>query len=72
MPLLPLIVLAILFLELCACSIDPGKQAAIDEMERRHTIMVESMGGVGGGIAGDSCAVGCGAAGRRRAGREGV
>ena len=49
MPLLPLIALTILMLELCACSTDPGKQAAIDEMERRHTITVESTGGGGGG-----------------------
>lgn len=50
MPLLPLISLAILIFELCACSTDPNKQAAIDEMERRHTITVETMGGGGGGM----------------------
>jgi hypothetical protein len=49
MPLLPLIALAILILELCACSTDPGKQATIDEMERRHAIVVESTGGGSGG-----------------------
>ncbi|WIM10105.1 hypothetical protein [Enhydrobacter sp.] len=49
MPLLPLIMIAILILDLCACSTDPGKQAAIDEMQRRHTIWAETMGGGGGG-----------------------
>ncbi len=49
MRLLPPIMLAILILELCACSTDPRKQAAIDEMDRRHTIWVETMGGGGGG-----------------------
>ena len=48
MPLLPMIALAILVLELCACSTDPKKQAAIEEMERRHTIVVETMSGSGG------------------------
>lgn len=48
MPLLPMIALAILVLELCACSTNPNKQAAIEEMERRHTITVETMSGSGG------------------------
>lgn len=49
MPLLPLISLAILILELCACSTDPNKQAVIDEMEHHHRITVETTGGGGGG-----------------------
>lgn len=48
MPLLPMIALAILVLELCACSTDPNKKAAIEEMERRHVITVETMSGSGG------------------------
>jgi hypothetical protein len=44
---LPLIALVILTIELCACSTDPGKQAAIDRMERKHTQWVETMGGGG-------------------------
>lgn len=48
MPLLPLIALAILIVELCACSSNPNKQAAIDEMDRRHTVTIETMGGSGG------------------------
>ena len=49
MPLLPLTFLAILILELCACSADPAKQAAVDEMENRHAVSTETMGGGGGG-----------------------
>jgi hypothetical protein len=49
MPLLPLISLAILILELCACSTDPNKQAAINEMEHHRRITVETTGGGGGG-----------------------
>jgi len=52
MPLLPLIALTILILELCACSTDPGKQAAIEEMEHRHALYVETTGGGGGGGGG--------------------
>lgn len=48
MPLLSLIALAILIIELCACSTDPNKHAAIDEMERRHAITIETMSGSGG------------------------
>jgi hypothetical protein len=45
--LLPLIALVILTIELCACSSDPGKPAALDRMERKHTQWVETMGGGG-------------------------
>ena len=49
MPLLPLTFLVILILELCACSAAPGKQAAVDEMENRHAVSTETVGGGGGG-----------------------
>lgn len=49
MPLLPLIGLAILVLELCACSVDRGRQATIDDMESRHAASTETVGGGGGG-----------------------
>ena len=49
MPRLPLIAVAILILELCACSADRSKQAAIDDMESRHAASTETLGGGGGG-----------------------
>lgn len=47
MPLLPFLALVALIVELCACSTDPKKQAAIDELERRHATWAETMGGGG-------------------------
>jgi hypothetical protein len=47
MPLPPLIALAVLILELCACSVDRSRQAAIDQMENRHAVSTETVGGGG-------------------------
>jgi hypothetical protein len=52
MSLRPVIVLVLLALQLCACTVDPGKKAAIDQMEQRHAVMVETGGGGGGGGGG--------------------
>ena len=52
MPLLPLIALAVLILELCACSPDRGRQAAIDTMENHHAVSTETVGGGGSGGGG--------------------
>lgn len=41
--------LAILLgLQLAACAQDAGHKAWIDEMDRRHAVVVETMGGSGG------------------------
>jgi len=42
------VVLAVLLLS--ACTSDPNKKAAIDEMDRRHTEDMQRMGGGGAGM----------------------
>jgi len=42
------VVLAVLLLS--ACTNDPNKKAAIDEMDRRHTEDMQRMGGGGAGM----------------------
>jgi hypothetical protein len=45
----PFALLAILLgLQLAACAETPEHKAAIEEMERRHVIVVETMSGTGG------------------------
>ena len=45
----PLALLAILIgLQITACAETPEHKAAIEEMERRHVIVVETMSGTGG------------------------
>jgi hypothetical protein len=46
MSLRSFVILMALALQLCGCVTD---QAAIDDMERRHTRMMETTGGGGGG-----------------------
>ncbi len=38
----------LLALQLAACSESPEHKAAIDEMDRRHAWMIETMSGTGG------------------------
>ena len=45
----PFVLLAILlFLQLAACTETSEHKAAIEEMERRHTLYMETMAGTGG------------------------
>ncbi len=45
----PFALLAILLgLQLTACAETPEHKAAIEEMERRHVVVVETMSGTGG------------------------
>ena len=45
----PLSLLAILLgLQLAACAETPEQKAWLEEMERRHTVVVETMSGTGG------------------------
>jgi hypothetical protein len=37
----------VLALHLCACSDDPSRKATIEQMEQRHAVDVETMGGGG-------------------------
>ncbi len=50
MSLRSLLALMVLALHLCACSDDPNRKAAIDQMEQRHAVDAETMGGGGGGM----------------------
>ena len=47
-----LVTLAVLVLQLAACSEDPQHKAAIDEMDRRHAEQIQGLGGGGGGGGG--------------------
>lgn len=49
MSLRSVLALMVLTLHLCACSDGPNKKAAIDQLEQRHAVEVETMGGGGGG-----------------------
>jgi hypothetical protein len=45
----PLLALAMLILlDLSACAESAEHKAAIEEMDRRHTVMIETMSGTGG------------------------
>lgn len=48
MPLRLIVALAVLAVQLCACTNDQGRKAAIDEIDRRHTEDMQRMGGGGG------------------------
>ena len=47
MSLRPLMALVVLAVQLCACSTDRDKKAAIEQMERKHAVWAETMGGGG-------------------------
>ena len=47
-----LVTLALLVLQLAACTENPQHKAAIDEMDRRHAEQIERLGGSGGGGSG--------------------
>ncbi len=47
-----LVTFAVLILQLSACANDPQNKAAIDEMDRRHALELERVGGGGGGGSG--------------------
>ena len=50
MSLRPVLALMVLALHLCACGDDPNKKATIEQMEKRHAVDVETMGGGGGSM----------------------
>jgi hypothetical protein len=50
MSLRSVLALMVLTLHLCACSDDPDRRTAIDQMEQRHAVEVETMGGGDGSM----------------------
>ena len=47
-PRLFLLAAILFFLQLAACAETPEHKAAIEEMERKHTLYMETMAGTGG------------------------